>query len=112
MRSDDYICLEEHLPVLCYGNGSDMELTLVHEETNRPLQTKVRMLRRLWSSLVLILLLQTIPYGKLWRQRRIGQAWTTLEIMAHMRLTLPSVSLQVNQVGSHDIQVESISLEN
>lgn len=55
---------------------------------------------------------QTIPYGKLWRQRRIGQAWTTLEIMAHMRPTLPRVSLQVNQVGSHDIQVESINLEN
>lgn len=42
LRSDDYTCLEEHLPVLCYGNGTDMELTLIHEETNRPLQTKVR----------------------------------------------------------------------
>ena len=42
LRSDDYICLEEHLPVLCYGNATDMELTLIHEETNRPLQTKVR----------------------------------------------------------------------
>lgn len=94
LRSDDYVCLEENLPILCYGNGRDMELTLIHERKNRPLQTK------------------TIPYGKLWRQRRIGQAWTTLEIMAHMRPTLPSVSLQVNQVGSHDVQVESICLEN
>lgn len=53
-----------------------------------------------------------MPFGKLWRQRRIGQAWTTLEIMAHMRPTLTSVSLQVNQVGSHDVQLESINLEN
>ena len=110
LRSDDYVCLEENLPVLCYGNGRDMELTLIHERKNRPLQTKVRNYKLLLA--MLILLLQTIPYGKLWRQRRIGQAWTTLEIMAHMRPTLPSVSLQVNQVGSHDIQVESICLEN
>ena len=44
LRSDDYICLEEHLPVLCYGNGRDMELTLIHERTNRPLQAKVSMI--------------------------------------------------------------------
>ena len=42
LRSDDYVCLEENLPVLCYGNGHDMELTLIHERKNRPLQTKVR----------------------------------------------------------------------
>ena len=42
LRSDDYVCLEENLPVLCYGNGCDMELTLIHERKNRPLQTKVR----------------------------------------------------------------------
>lgn len=42
LRSDDYVCLEENLPILCYGNGRDMELTLIHERKNRPLQTKVR----------------------------------------------------------------------
>ena len=42
LSSNNYICLERNVPVLCFGDGKDMELTLSCDtNSTTPLSTRV-----------------------------------------------------------------------
>ena len=41
MHKASYLCLEHSLPVMCFGDGRDLELALYTENSSLPLATQV-----------------------------------------------------------------------
>lgn len=60
--TNKYTCLERYMPFKYCANGRDCEVILYGDSCRTPIQTT------------------SIPFGNLWRMKRIGEGWQTLTV--------------------------------
>ncbi|CAI8046677.1 hypothetical protein GBAR_LOCUS25809 [Geodia barretti] len=83
-RNAGYTSLEHSVPVLCFGEGKDMELSLCTESNSLPLATQV------------------IQFGQFWRLKRVGQARAIFPVSLDQVESSQSktLTLKIQQAGS------------
>lgn len=83
LTSHDYTPLMRDMPLLCFGDGKDMEVTLSNDSNSAiPLGTKA------------------VPFGQFWRHNKVGASHVVFEVEDGLVEDDRALTLKVQQAGS------------
>ncbi|XP_019849439.1 PREDICTED: uncharacterized protein LOC100635004 isoform X2 [Amphimedon queenslandica] len=91
LTSEGYSCLERNIPMVVYGNKTDLEVSII-TETFQQKRT--------------ILHSQVIPYAMFWRATRIGSARITLDVDGAILKRNKLLKLTVSQSSMETLEME------